>query len=65
MDFGYYNGVEQEELISSGKLFKINEVDAWRISANNLSEVKVVLGENGFYETVAIDNEGNLIHIIL
>ena len=60
-----YNGKELEELIASGKLFKINESDSWRISSSELKEVKVVLDKYGYYETVGIDNEGNTIHICI
>lgn len=65
VNFGCYNGKEQKELIASGKLFKIDDNDSWRISTSELKEVKVVLDEYGFYETVGIDNEGNTIHIYI
>lgn len=65
VDFDYYNGKEQEELIASGKLFKTDDNDSWRISTSELKEVKVVLNEYGYYETVGIDNDGNTIHICI
>lgn len=65
VNFDNYNGKEQEELIKSGKLFRMDETDSWRISTSELKEVKVVLDEYGYYETVAIDSEGNTIHILI
>lgn len=65
VNFGYYNGNEQEELIASRKLFKIDENDSWRISSSELREVKVSLDEYGYYETVGITHDGDIIHIII
>lgn len=65
VNFDCYNGKEQEELIASGKLFKTDDNDSWRISTSKLKEVKVVLNEYGYYETVGIDNDDNAIHIYI
>ena len=65
VNFDYYNDEERNELIATGKLFKVDENDSWRISASELKEVKIVLDEYGFYETVGIDNSGNMIHICI
>ena len=65
VNFECYNGNEQDKLITSGKLFKIDENDSWRISTSELKEVKVVLDEYGYYETVGVTHNGDIIHVII
>lgn len=56
---------EIQELIASGKLFRIENDETYRISTSELKEVKVVLDEYGYYDTVGIAHDGKVIHIIL
>lgn len=65
VNFEYYNSNEQKNLIANKKLFKVDEYDSWRISSSELKEVKIVLDEDGFYETVGITKDGEIVHIFI
>lgn len=65
VNIDYYNDQAMKELITKRNLFKVDENDSWRISANELKEIKICLDEYGYYETVGIDSDGNIIHICI
>ena len=63
VNIDYYDDEALKKLITKRNLFKVDENDSWRISASELKEIIICLDKYGYYETVGIDREGNIIHI--
>lgn len=66
----YYTKREIEQMYDEGKIFNckkinIDDDETPRVSTSNISEVKIVLNEYGYYIPVAISKTGETIYIEL
>lgn len=66
MNEEYYTNDMINEIDRKGYLFRIDENDHYRVSASIIKEVKVEYNkEYGWYENVAITEDGYKLHVIL
>ena len=69
LDTSYYTKSEIEQMYDEWKIFNFKEGkiddDAPRVGAVNISEVKIVCDDDGYYIPVAILKTGETIHIEL
>lgn len=69
LDTSYYTKSEIEQMYDEWKIFNFKEGkiddDAPRVGTVNISEVKIVCDDDGYYIPVAILKTGETIHIEL
>ena len=70
LDTYYYTERQIEQMYDEGKVFNFKEEykidnDTPRVDTSNISEVKIVCDDDGYYVPVAILKTGETIHIEL